>query len=394
VKHLIREMSAYISQEHPEAIFTFKESGNIFDLLFTETQPPLLAKLITTEDFGPDYLPRLQYQLGKIEDAFPDVTFAPVALQDQMVLTYKPEMFILYNIDKQQVVNAIKNAFRENEIMIMTSGSIFVPVVIGTEMKSIEDVIANLAVKNRKGKDIRLGDFISIRRTEGLKYIHAGMEGEYYPLAFRIDKNEIQPTMAKLRALLHDGDTFEASFSGSYFSNQQMIKDLFLILSVSLFLLYFILAAQFESIVLPVIVLSEVIIDIFGALLLLYIFGSSLNLMSLIGIVVMSGIIINDSILKIDTINQLYHSGTPLLKALIVGGHRRLKPILMTSITTILALLPFFFFKGMGSDIQKPLALSIIGGMLVGTLASLFFIPLGYYYLMRIRRPSAKSENS
>jgi multidrug efflux pump subunit AcrB len=141
-----------------------------------------------------------------------------------------------------------------------------------------------------------------------------------------------------------------------------------------------------------VIVLSEVVIDIFGALLLLYIFGSSLNLMSLIGIVVMSGIIINDSILKIDTINQMYNSGTPLLKALVVAGHRRLKPILMTSLTTVLALVPFFFLKGMGSDIQKPLALSIIGGMLVGTLVSLYFIPLGYYYLNR-RKPFAKAQD-
>jgi len=392
VKELIREMTAYLSREYPKAVFSFKEAGNIFELLFAETQPPLLVRLITTGDFGPDYLPRLQHQLGEIAHTFPDVSFDPIALQDQLVLAYRPEMFLLYNIDKQHVVNAIKNAFRENEIMVMTSGSLFVPVVIGTEISSIEDVIATLTVKNKSGKDIRLSDFISIKRSEDLKYIYAGMEGEYYPLPFRIADKEIEPTIAKLRTLLQQGDAFEATFSGAYFSNRQMISDLFLILLVSLFLLYFILAAQFESIVLPVIVLSEVVIDIFGALLLLYIFGSSLNLMSLIGIVVMSGIIINDSILKIDTINQMYNSGTPLLKALVVAGHRRLKPILMTSLTTVLALVPFFFLKGMGSDIQKPLALSIIGGMLVGTLVSLYFIPLGYYYLNR-RRPFAKAQD-
>jgi multidrug efflux pump subunit AcrB len=152
---------------------------------------------------------------------------------------------------------------------------------------------------------------------------------------------------------------------------------------ISLLLLYFILASQFESLKLPVIVLLEVPIDIFGALLFLKLFGGSINLMSLIGMVVMSGIIINDSILKVDTINQLQRSGMPLMKALVVGGQRRLKPILMTSLTTILALLPFMFIHGMGSDMQKPLALAVMGGMIIGTAVSLYFVPMCYYYLMK-----------
>ena len=105
--------------------------------------------------------------------------------------------------------------------------------------------------------------------------------------------------------------------------------------------------------------------------------------MSLIGIIVMCGIIINDSILKIDTINQLRAQGYTILRAIATAGQRRLKPILMTSLTTILALFPFLFISGMGADLQKPLALAVIGGMTIGTLVSLYFIPLCYYYLKR-----------
>src|SRR5690606_10627291 len=109
------------------------------------------------------------------------------------------------------------------------------------------------------------------------------------------------------------------------------------VLAISLLLLYFILASQFESVSIPLIVLLEVPIDIFGAFLFLKLFGSGINLMSMIGIVVMSGIIINDSILKIDTINQLRKKeGMSLMRSLLVAGQRRLKPILMTSLTTIL----------------------------------------------------------
>jgi multidrug efflux pump subunit AcrB len=97
----------------------------------------------------------------------------------------------------------------------------------------------------------------------------------------------------------------------------------------------------------------------------------------------MSGVVINDSILKVDTFNQLMKEGYPLMRALMVGGQRRLKPIVMTALTAILALLPLLFFGGIGADLQKPMALTIIGGMIVGTVVSLFLVPLGYYYLKR-----------
>jgi len=161
------------------------------------------------------------------------------------------------------------------------------------------------------------------------------------------------------------------------------LKELLIVMCIALALLYFILAAQFESFTQPLIVLLEVPIDIAGALGLLWLFGGTINLMAMIGIIVMSGIIINDSILKIDTINQLRRQGYGLINAIETGGHRRLKPILMTSLTTILALLPFLFQNDMGSRLQQPLALTVIGGMTIGTLVSLYFVPLCYYYLYR-----------
>jgi multidrug efflux pump subunit AcrB len=115
----------------------------------------------------------------------------------------------------------------------------------------------------------------------------------------------------------------------------------------------------------------------------LKVFDAGINLMSMIGLIVMSGVIINDSILKVDTINQLMIEGYSLLRALLVAGQRRLKPILMTALVTVLAMVPLLFSSGMGAELQKPLALALTGGMIVGTLVSLFFVPLCYYYLKR-----------
>ena len=136
----------------------------------------------------------------------------------------------------------------------------------------------------------------------------------------------------------------------------------------------------------PWVILSEIIIDLFGALVILWLFGQTLNLMSMIGLIVVSGIVINDSILKIDTINTLRRQGLELKHAIMEAGKRRLKAIVMTSLTTILAEVPFLSRGDMGSDLQFPMSLVIIGGMIVGTLVSVFFIPLAYYEIYRPRR--------
>ena len=162
-----------------------------------------------------------------------------------------------------------------------------------------------------------------------------------------------------------------------------MLRELVLILMLSILLMYFILAAQFESFLQPLIVLAEIPIDVAAALLILWITGHTLNLMSAIGIVVTCGIIINDSILKIDAMNELRKEGVPLLEAIHEAGHRRLRPIVMTSLTTVFGMVPLLFSFDMGSELQKPLAIAMISAMVVGTAISLLVIPLVYWLIYR-----------
>jgi multidrug efflux pump subunit AcrB len=130
-------------------------------------------------------------------------------------------------------------------------------------------------------------------------------------------------------------------------------------------------------------VLLELPIDIAASLLVLWACGHTLNVMSAIGIIVSCGIIINDSILKIDVINTLRREGMSILEAIHTAGHRRLRAIVMTSLTTVFALLPVLFTSDIGSELQAPLALSMIGGMVIGTMVSLYVIPLIYWFIYR-----------
>ena len=154
---------------------------------------------------------------------------------------------------------------------------------------------------------------------------------------------------------------------------------------VSILLLYLILAAQFESLVQPLIVLIAVPVGILGAFSSLWLFGQSINLMAVIGIVVMIGIDVNDSILKVDMMNRAYQKYNNLKIAIHEGSKRRIKPILMTSLTTIFAMLPILLSEGLGAELQIPLAISLIGGLTLGTLSSLYIVPLFYAILRKNR---------
>ena len=181
-------------------------------------------------------------------------------------------------------------------------------------------------------------------------------------------------------------ETFRTALTGDSKEYRESSSSLMFAFILAIVLIYLILAAQFESFVQPLIVLLEIPIDVAFALLLLWICGHTLNLMSAIGLIVTCGIIINDSILKLDAINELRRAGMPLLEAIHEAGRRRLRPIIMTSLTTIFAMVPLLFSFDMGSELQKPLSIAMIGAMSVGTLVSLFIIPLIYWFIYRKER--------
>jgi multidrug efflux pump subunit AcrB len=227
-----------------------------------------------------------------------------------------------------------------------------------------------------------LSAFVKLTTTEGLKTIVAGKNGEYLPIAYQT-VSDPEKLMKITREEISRSKAYDVSFSGSFFSNKKMINEMIIILLISVLLMYFILAAQFESFIQPVIVLIEIPIEVCVALFTLWLCGHTLNLMSAIGIVVSCGIVINDSILKIDLTNDLRRQGVPIREAIHLAGHRRLRAIVMTSLTTIFAMGPLLFTSDIGSELQKPLAIAMISTMIVGTFVSLFIIPIIYWRIYR-----------
>jgi hydrophobic/amphiphilic exporter-1 (mainly G- bacteria), HAE1 family len=170
--------------------------------------------------------------------------------------------------------------------------------------------------------------------------------------------------------------------------NEEMhraFRDLAFAFGLALLLVFMILAAQFESLFHPFTILLAVPLAIVGAVAALGITGSGLNTMSLIGVVILVGIVVNDSIIKVDLINQLRARGHERRRAVMEAGMARLRPILMTTVTTVIALLPMAMGIGRGADLRAPLAIAVIGGLAVATLLTLIVIPVVYEMVDDVR---------
>jgi len=360
--------------------------GNIFERIFETGEPDLCVELYSKNESDSISREVIQDVGNKIEKNTQQKP-TTVPFQMQMNLKIDRQKLLVYNVSYDEVYKVLKTAFKENEVATLRSYQQYLPIVIGGEEKTVNEIIANTLVKttsNDQGKafSVPLSNFLTITYAEDLKSIVAGKEGEYIPLQFYNTKQP-EKIIEEAKHNLLNSNRWNIDFSGSFFSNKKMINELIVILLISILLMYFILAAQFENFTLPLIVLLEIPIDITASLGLLMVLGHSLNLMSAIGIVVSAGIIINDSILKVDMMNQLRKSGLPIMEAIHESGRRRLKAILMTTFTSIICMSPLLFSFDIGSQLEKPLAVGIIGGMVMGTPVSLFVVPLVYWLIYR-----------
>jgi HAE1 family hydrophobic/amphiphilic exporter-1 len=157
--------------------------------------------------------------------------------------------------------------------------------------------------------------------------------------------------------------------------------------SLALFLVFLIMAAKFESLIQPLVVLVSVPLAAIGAVVALWMAGDGLNAMSGIGLVILIGIVVNDAIIKVDFINQKRAEGASKRAAILEAGRLRLRPILMTTVTTVLGLLPLAAGWGAGADLRAPLAVAVIGGLISATVLTLIVVPVVYSLVVEPGEP-------
>ncbi len=386
ISRLQRHITDWIKTNYPQAVVTFSPPENVFEKIFDTSEADVVAQLYpANREEVPDAgaIRAIERQL----QAATGLEAEGIPFEQQLTITIDKEKLLLYGVEYNEVYRTLRTAFRENQIAVLRSYQQYLPISLAGKQQTVEQVLRETLVQANASRNnpetmIPLQSLVSIHRGEDIKTIMAGKNGEYIPMNY-YNAAKPESLIGKAETVIKNDNAWEAVYSGSFFSNRKMLGELVVILLVSILLMYFILSSQFENFLQPLIVLVEIPIDIAFALVLLWATGNTLNLMSAIGLIVSGGIIINDSILKLDMINELRKQGVPLMAAIHTAGMKRLRAIIMTSLTTILAMVPLLFSFDLGSELQKPLALGMIGTMVVGVLVSLFIVPMVYWAIYR-----------
>ena len=258
------------------------------------------------------------------------------------------------------------------------------------------DILVQLRQKNRKdlfdldrislilppGGKIPLSSVATVVKAEGPKRIERKNQERILTVTSQVSGRPAGSVAREVQAMIKKEievpSNFIVTMTGSYQDQQESFTSLFLALLLAVALVYMVLAAQFESLLEPFIIMFSVPLGILGVIWGLFLTGLSVNVLSLIGVIMMAGIVVSNAILLVDYSNVLLKRGLGLYEAVVTAGRTRLRPVLMTTLTTMFALLPMAIGIGEGSEIQSPMAVAVISGLLVSTLLTLVFIPTLY----------------
>ena len=257
------------------------------------------------------------------------------------------------------------------------------------ERLSIQQLL-DLTITNSAGEQIVLRNVVSVGSQTSPTRIERKNQERIATISANISGRDMGSIVADIRAQLAVMPVprdFSIGFGGDVEEQQKAFRELLLSLILSLILVYMVMACQYESLRDPFVVMFSVPLAIIGVILMLFLTNTTFNIQSYIGCIMLGGIVVNNAILLVDTINLLRRRDNfPLREAIEEAGRRRLRPILMTTLTTILGLVPLALALGEGSEAQAPLARAVIGGLSSSTLITLIFIPVVYSFVERMRK--------
>ena len=325
---------------------------------------------------------RLKRVLEGVEGAA-DINISRSDYQPEYQVDFDREKLAIYGLNLSTAANALRNRingttasyFREDgdeyDIKVMYDPA---------HRQSLTD-IENILLFNAQGKGIRLkevGTVVerftppTIERKDRERIITVSTVVQNRPMSEVIA--EAQPLIDKLD--LPSGVTIE--LSGSYENQQDSFRDLGMLGVLIIILVYIVMASQFESFTYPGIIMSSIMFAFSGVILILLITGTNLSIMSLIGGIMLIGIVVKNGIVLIDYITLNRERGMSVRRAVIHGGRSRLRPVLMTSLTTILGMVPMAVGTGEGAEIWRPMGTAVIGGLTFSTILTLLFVPTMY----------------
>jgi len=326
----------------------------------------------------------------------------------ELQVTFHRDQLVQLGLDLGSVAATVRNKIQGDVATRLTEGDREIDIVVrSTEAgsASVEDV-ADLIVGQRtvgsgsraQTVPIRLKSVADVHLAEGPAEIRrigqkraAVIGGDLSGAAGRADR-DMGSVAEDIRSVLRSATLplgVTATLGGQQEEMTRSLRSLLLAMGLAIFLVYLVMASQFESFLHPFVIVFTLPLGAIGVIGALALTGTTLNVVALIGAVMLAGIVVNNAIVLIDAVNRLRREdGRTKRQALIEAGRLRLRPILMTSATTIFGLLPMALGLGEGAELRAPLAITVIGGLTVATVLTLVVIPVLYSVLDRTRLPA------
>ncbi len=272
----------------------------------------------------------------------------------------------------------------------------------GEQFRQSTEDIQNISIMTPQGKMIKLSEITQLKRFYSPPNIERENKVRTVTVSSALSGSDIGTVKAALEKEIAKMDIpkdVSIDFGGSAENMKDSFKDLAMLIVLSLILVYIVMASQFESLTEPFIIMFSIPFAFTGVFLGLFVFNSTFNVISLIGIVMLIGIVVKNGIILVDYTNLLVDRGYSLKNAVVSAGRSRLRPVLMTSLTMILAMLPMIFTSGSGSEMWRPMAIAIFGGLTVSTLVTLVLIPtiytiFGVGKIKKARKAALKNSNN
>ncbi|GIN61276.1 multidrug ABC transporter [Robertmurraya siralis] len=282
------------------------------------------------------------------------------------------------------IVNDVTRGSQATQMVDETGDIYGVFVEYDSEITQDLEQLEGLLIKKPDGQYITLDQVVTIERGKGPVHIQRINQQNAVQFTVKYKNTTNLGDMSKevdqkIADLDLDGET-EIVYSGDRDLLESTMDDLFMALALAIVLIYIVMAAQFESLKYPLVILFTVPLMVIGVAIALILTETPIGLTAMIGIIVLAGIVVNNAIVIVDYINQKKEKGLKTYDAIIVAVKDRVRPILMTAVTTILGLIPLAIGIGEGAEIMQPMGIVVIGGLISSTLLTLFIIPIVYSF--------------
>jgi CzcA family heavy metal efflux pump len=357
---------------------------------------PIEVKLFSTDiGFLKRKAPEVADELRKVRGVV-DVLDGLIYAGPSLSFEVRPAEVERLGLSASDVADAVSTAMLGQTASTVLEGDRVIAIRVLASRPSVARVAAlrDLPLRTPDGTVVELSQVVDVEETPGQLELRREDLRQDVAVTARLEGRDMGSAMAEIRDRLSRDASLPPGtleFGGLYQQQEESFRNLMLVLAMAIFLVFTVLLLEFRSFAEPIAIVFGAVLALFGTVVALWLTGTSLNVVSLLGAIIGVGIVAKNGILMLDRVDHLRAEGLGLEDALVRSGHRRLRPVLMTSMAAAFGMLPLAWGIGSGADMLRPLAIAVIGALSTSVLLSLVATPAVYCVLVRLR-PGARGR--